>query len=252
MTLIYRIYQLFIALPILLVCTMLTCIITIIGSFIGGAHFWGYYPAKIWSMVMCRLLLLPINIKGKENVDKKSSYVFVANHQGAFDIFLVYGFIGRNFKWMMKKSIRNIPLVGKACESARHIFVDKTGPKKIQETYNKAREILKEGTSLVVFPEGARSFTGHMGVFKRGAFQLADELQLPVVPVTINGPFDVLPRTKGFYFVNFHKLEMTIHQPIMPKGKGPENVKQTLEEAYEIVMSGLPKERQGFVENKDQ
>ncbi|MBP3566598.1 MAG: 1-acyl-sn-glycerol-3-phosphate acyltransferase [Paraprevotella sp.] len=252
MTLIYRIYQLFIALPILLVCTMLTCIITIIGSFIGGAHFWGYYPAKIWSMVMCRLLLLPIKIKGKENVDKKSSYVFVANHQGAFDIFLVYGFIGRNFKWMMKKSIRNIPLVGKACESARHIFVDKTGPKKIQETYNKAREILKEGTSLVVFPEGARSFTGHMGVFKRGAFQLADELQLPVVPVTINGPFDVLPRTKGFYFVNFHKLEMTIHQPIMPKGKGPENVKQTLEEAYEIVMSGLPKERQGFVENKDQ
>ena len=203
-------------------------------------------------MVMCRLLLLPIKIKGKENVDKKSSYVFVANHQGAFDIFLVYGFIGRNFKWMMKKSIRNIPLVGKACESARHIFVDKTGPKKIQETYNKAREILKEGTSLVVFPEGARSFTGHMGVFKRGAFQLADELQLPVVPVTINGPFDVLPRTKGFYFVNFHKLEMTIHQPIMPKGKGPENVKQTLEEAYEIVMSGLPKERQGFVENKDQ
>ena len=252
MTLIYRIYQLFIALPILLVCTMLTCIITIIGSFIGGAHFWGYYPAKIWSMVMCRLLLLPIKIKGKENVDKKSSYVFVANHPGAFDIFLVYGFIGRNFKWMMKKSIRNIPLVGKACESARHIFVDKTGPKKIQETYNKAREILKEGTSLVVFPEGARSFTGHMGVFKRGAFQLADELQLPVVPVTINGPFDVLPRTKGFYFVNFHKLEMTIHQPIMPKGKGPENVKQTLEEAYEIVMSGLPKERQGFVENKDQ
>lgn len=252
MTLIYRIYQLFIALPILLVCTMLTCIITIIGSFIGGAHFWGYYPAKIWSMVMCRLLLLPIKIKGKENVDKKSSYVFVANHEGAFDIFLVYGFIGRNFKWMMKKSIRNIPLVGKACESARHIFVDKTGPKKIQETYNKAREILKEGTSLVVFPEGARSFTGHMGVFKRGAFQLADELQLPVVPVTINGPFDVLPRTKGFYFVNFHKLEMTIHQPIMPKGKGPENVKQTLEEAYEIVMSGLPKERQGFVENKDQ
>ena len=252
MTLIYRIYQLFIALPILLVCTMLTCIITIIGSFIGGAHFWGYYPAKIWSMVMCRLLLLPIKIKGKENVDKKSSYVFVANHQGAFDIFLVYGFIGRYFKWLMKKSIRNIPLVGKACESARHIFVDKTGPKKIQETYNKAREILKEGTSLVVFPEGARSFTGHMGVFKRGAFQLADELQLPVVPVTINGPFDVLPRTKGFYFVNFHKLEMTIHQPIMPKGKGPENVKQTLEEAYEIVMSGLPKERQGFVENKDQ
>lgn len=252
MTILYRIYQLFIALPILLVCTILTCVVTIIGSFIGGAHIWGYYPAKIWSIVMCNILLLPVKVKGKENIDKKSSYVFVANHQGSFDIFLIYGYIGRNFKWMMKKSIRNIPLLGKACESARHIFVDKSGPKKIQETYNKARNILKEGTSLVVFPEGARTFTGHMGVFKRGAFQLADELQLPVVPVTINGPFDVLPRTKGFFFVEWHKLEMTIHKPIMPNGKGSENIKQITEEAYNIVMSALPAERQGFVKNDDQ
>ena len=130
--------------------------------------------------------------------------------------------------------------------------MDKSGPKKIHETYEKAREILKEGTSLVVFPEGARSYTGHMGVFKKGAFQLADELQLPVVPVTIDGSFDILPRTKGVSFVNRHKLIMTIHHPILPKGKGPENIKETMDEAYQVVMSGLPPERQGFVKNEDQ
>lgn len=151
-----------------------------------------------------------------------------------------------------EKSLRKIFLVGKACESARHIFVDKSGPKKIQETYAKAREILKEGTSLVVFPEGARSFTGHMGVFKKGAFQLADELQLPVVPVTIDGSFDILPRTKGFGFVKRNKLTLTIHHPILPKGKGPENIKETMEEAYQAVMAGLPPERQGFIKNEDQ
>ena len=148
----YRIYQICIALPILLACTILTALVTIIGSWIGSAHFWGYYPGKIWSIIVCRVLLIPVVVHGHENVDKKTSYVFVANHQGAFDIFLIYGFLGRNFKWMMKKSLRKIFLVGKACESARHIFVDKSGPKKIQETYEKAREILKEGTSLVVFP----------------------------------------------------------------------------------------------------
>ena len=243
MMLLYRIYQLCIALPILLVCTMLTAIVTIIGSWIGNAHFWGYYPGKIWSIIICRVLFIPVVVRGHENVDKKTSYVFVANHQGAFDIFLIYGFLGRNFKWMMKKSLRKIFLVGKACESARHIFVDKSGPKKIQETYAKAREILKEGTSLVVFPEGARSFTGHMGVFKKGAFQLADELQLSVVPVTINGSFDILPRTKGFGFVRRSKLTLTIHHPILPKGKGPENIKETMEEAYQAVMAGLPPER---------
>ena len=159
-TFLYRIYQICIALPILLVLTILTALTTIIGSFIGGAHFWGYHPGKIWSRLVCYILLIPVKINRNKQLKKNQSYIFVANHQGAFDIFLIYGFIGRNFKWMMKKSLRKIFLVGKACESARHIFVDKSGPKKIQETYAKAREILKEGTSLVVFPEGARSFTG--------------------------------------------------------------------------------------------
>ncbi len=252
MTLLYRLYQFFIALPILLVCTLLTCLFTIIGSFIGSAHFWGYYPGKVWAILMCRVLLLPVKVRGRENVDRRTSYVFVANHQGAFDIFLIYGFLGRNFKWMMKKSLRKIPVVGKACESARHIFVDKSGPKKIRETYDRARGILKEGTSLVVFPEGARTFTGRMGVFRRGAFQLADELQLPVVPVTIDGPFDVLPRTAGFNFVNRYPLVLTIHKPIPPKGKGPEAVKATMDEAYRVVMSALPAERQGYEPNADQ
>ena len=85
--------------------------------------------------------------------------------------------------------------VGKACQSAGHIFVDKSGPKKIQETIQHAEKVLQGGTSLVVFPEGARSFTGHLGYLKKGAFQLSDELQLPVVPLTIDGSFDILPRT---------------------------------------------------------
>lgn len=252
MTYLYRLYQLCIALPLLLLCTMVAALVTILGAWIGSAHFWGYYPGKIWSIIMCRLLFIPVTVKGREHVDKHTSYVFVANHQGAFDIFLIYGFLGRNFKWMMKKSLRKIFLVGKACESARHIFVDKSGPKKIQQTYANAREILREGTSLVVFPEGARSFTGHMGVFRKGAFQLADELQLPVVPVTIDGSFQILPRTKGFGFVNRHRLTMTIHQPIMPKGKGHDNINATLQEAYEKVMSALPADLQGYVENADQ
>jgi 1-acylglycerol-3-phosphate O-acyltransferases len=252
MTLIYRIYQLCIALPLLLLCTAITALVTILGSWLGSAHFWGYYPGKIWSVIMCRMLLIPVEVRGREHVDKHTSYVFVANHQGAFDIFLIYGYLGRNFKWMMKKSLRKIFLVGRACESARHIFVDKSGPKKIRETYDNAREILKEGTSLVVFPEGARTFTGHMGVFRKGAFQLADELQLPVVPVTIDGSFNVLPRTAGFNFVKRHRLVMTIHRPIPPKGQGAENIRETMDEAYRTVMSALPEQYQGFVENKDQ
>ena len=137
MNILYRIYQFLIVLPLALVATGLCAIITILGCFTGFGNFWGYYPGKIWAWTVCRLLLLPIHVEGRENLVPGQSYVFVANHQGPMDIFLIYGFLGRNFKWMMKKSLRKIFLVGLACEKAGHIFVDKSGPKKIQQTIDR-------------------------------------------------------------------------------------------------------------------
>lgn len=126
----YRLYQLLICLPILVLASILTSLATVIGCRLGNGHFWGYYPGKWWSILWIRILLLPVKVEGREHLKKNQSYVFVANHQGAFDIFLIYGFLGRNFKWMMKKSLRKIPFVGKACESAGHIFVERGNPKR--------------------------------------------------------------------------------------------------------------------------
>lgn len=248
----YYCYQLVIVLPLFAVASVITSAATIIGCVVGNGHVWGYYPGKWWSRLVVSLLLLPVRVEGRQHLQRGQSYVFVSNHQGAFDIFLIYGYLNRNFKWMMKRSLRKVPFVGIACEYAHHIFVDKRGPSKIRETYDRARATLREGMSLVVFPEGARTFTGHMGVFRRGAFMLADELQLPVVPLTINGSFDVLPRMRDGRFVSWHRLSLTIHEPIWPTGKGIENEKQTMDRAYQAIMDGLVLEYQGYVENKDQ
>lgn len=148
----YRIYQLFIALPLGLIATIITAVTVVLGCTLGNGHFWGYYPGRWWGWFIIRILLLPVKVEGREHLDPRQSYVFVSNHQGAFDIFLIYGFLNRNFKWMMKRQIRKIPLVGVACQASHQIFVDKRGPSKIRQTYDKAHEILKEGMSLVVFP----------------------------------------------------------------------------------------------------
>ena len=224
MKILYYIYQICIALPILLVLTILTALVTIVGSLLGGAHIWGYYPGKIWSQLICLFLLIPVKIQGREKLHDKTSYIFVPNHQGSF--------------------------VGKACESAGHIFVDRSGPKKVLETIRQAKDSLKDGVSLVVFPEGARTFTGHMGYFKKGAFQLADDLQLAVVPVTIDGSFEILPRTGKW--IHRHRMILTIHEPIPPKGKGMENIKATMAEAYAAVESALPEKHKGMIKNEDQ
>lgn len=248
----YRIYQLFIAAPLVALLTLLTTLVTTLGCILGNGHFWGYYPGKCWSWLTIRILLLPVKVEGREHLDKNQSYVFVSNHQGAFDIFLIYGFLGRNFKWMMKYQLRKMPLIGMACQAAHHIFVDKRGTAKIKQTYLEARQTLKDGMSLVVFPEGARTFTGHMGDFKRGAYMLASDLQLPVVPLTINGSFQVMPRMRDMKWVQWHPLTLTIHEPIPPKEQSSENITATLKESYQVIMNSLPAELQGYQPNSDQ
>ena len=215
MKLIYRIYQLFVVLPFLIFCSIACALVTTIGCTLGDGHYWGYYPGKWWARFIIWVSLLPIKVEGREHLRKDQSYVFVSNHQGSFDIFIIYGFLGRNFKWMMKQGLRKIPFVGKACEAAHHIYVDKRGPSKIRQTYDQA-------------------------------------LQLPVCPLTINGAFDVMPRMRDWRWLTWHRLSLTIHEPIYPTTQGPENVKTTMDEAYKRVMSGLVKEYQGFVENPDQ
>lgn len=244
----YKVYQLLVCLPLLLVATLLTALSTIIGCTFGKASFWAYWPPCIWSRLMCRLPLLPVEVVGREKLQKNCSYVFVSNHQGPFDIFLIYGYLGHDFRWLMKKELRSIPLVGWACEKAGHIMVDKSGPKAIAKIQIKACETLSNGTSIVVFPEGSRTFTGHMARFRRGPFILGHQLKLPIVPITIDGSFEVLPRQKGFNFVTHHKLRLVIHNPIPYR----DNLDSIIEEAYSTIEGALPEKLRGCVENPDQ
>ena len=252
MKFLYRLYQLLIFFPLFVVVTIFVALLTSLGCMIGLSRWFAFYPTRFWGWFTIRFLFLPVKVEGREHLQPGQSYIFAANHQGAFDIFLLSGFLGREFKWMMKASLRKVPFVGMACEKAGYIFVDKSSRKAVAKTMDDARQRLVGGTSLAVFPEGARTFSGHMGIFRRGAFQLADELQLPVVPITIDGCFDVMPRTKDFHFAQWHPLRLVIHPPIIPTSQGADNIKRTLEESYRIIMDALPERHQGFVQNDDQ
>ena len=241
MRFLYLMYQWLIAYPLLIVITIITCLFVIIGSFVGNRDFWGYYPPMLWGRCFFKLLFIPTEIRGKENIDPKTSYVFVANHQGAFDIFLIYGYLGHNFKWMMKSSLAKIPFVGAACKSAGHIMVDRSSKASIKTSMQTAQKTLQGGMSLVVFPEGTRSNDGRLQRFKRGAFLLAEEFSLPVVPLTIDGAFSLMP--KGSINVRPGKVILTIHKPIMPPAEGKYDIEQLMRESYNSIASALPGEK---------
>lgn len=205
-------YQLFIWLPLFLTTTLLTALIVIIGCACGGERFFSHYPPVWWSKVVCFITLCPVKVIGREKLNKKHSYVFVANHQGAYDIFLIFASLGQPIKWVMKQELRKIPFVGFACKLAGFIFVDSSSPKAAAKTIGEAEAKLRDGVSVVVFPEGSRSRTGKMARFKKGAYQMALDLKLPIVPITINGPYEVMPI--GTFLINPHKMELIIHDPI--------------------------------------
>ncbi len=236
MNLLYKVYSFCIALPIFLVLTIITATLVLFGAILGDSKYIGYYAPKWWSRITCVLFLIRVKTEGKELIDKNQSYVFLANHQGYFDIFLVYGYLGHNFKWMMKEYLRKIPFVGVACARSGHIYVGDSIAS-IQRTVAQAQKTLRGGMSMVIFPEGTRTYTGEMGVFKRGAFMLANEIGLPIVPITINGSFDIFSRKAKS--VSFGTLSMKVHKPLTEEDRKGKPTKVVMQEVFDIINGGI-------------
>ncbi len=186
-------YLIFIWLPLGITATILCAIVTMIGCSVGNDRIWGYYPGMVWSRFLCLISFTKVVVKGKENIQKGQSYIFCSNHTSVFDVFLIYGFIGVPFKWIMKKEIEKIPFVGWACKAAGFLFINRKKGRQAFNTLQQAKHIFTNGVSLVIFPEGTRTRDGQIGKFKRGAFEIAREMDLPIIPMRIDGGFNIMP-----------------------------------------------------------
>ncbi|MDE6081065.1 MAG: 1-acyl-sn-glycerol-3-phosphate acyltransferase [Muribaculaceae bacterium] len=239
MKIVYYIYFFLVAAPLLLTATVTAAVLTAAGSILFGDRWWGYYPAHFWARLFCLLSLVKVEVKGRENISADENYIFVANHQGAYDIFSIYGYLNHNFRWMMKKSLERIPLVGYACRKAGHIYVDHSGNSGVRHTMTDAEKELRQGMSLVIFPEGSRTFTGEVGRFKRGAFILSNEFGLPIVPITIDGAFEVMPRTAKL--PRWGKITLTIHKPVDAPSGDEKEMGELMRSTRDTIVKALNK-----------
>jgi|AGTN01.2.fsa_nt_gi 1-acyl-sn-glycerol-3-phosphate acyltransferase len=230
-------YQWIIFMPLFILLTLITAVIVMIMAPVFGSKFWGYFPPKWWSKITCWLALCRVKTKGRENLNPHQSYIFIANHQGAFDIFLVYGFLHQNIKWIQKQSLRKIPFVGFASEKAGHVFVDNSHPAARAVTIEKAKNQIVDEVSMMMFPEGSRTLTGKMGRFKRGAYHIAHDMKLPIVPLTINGPYDVMKRNT--LVLKPGKMELIIHEPIPTDSLEETEIPELIHRTKEIIRSAL-------------
>lgn len=229
----YWLWQYLIAWPLLMVLTVFTAVFTVCTVFWKNAEF-VHKVQQFWSRSFFWLMFLPVSVDGQEHIVHGQSYVFVANHQSMFDVWLVYGWLPVIFKWLMKAELRKVPFVGTGCKAAGHIFIDRRNTKAAMESLKEVEKQLVNGVCTVIFPEGTRSLNGEVGRFKRGAFQIAWDLGLPIIPLSLDGCYEVLP--KGKPFVYRAPVHMHIGEPIDLKQFSDPN--EAIEAVRNAVIAG--------------
>jgi 1-acyl-sn-glycerol-3-phosphate acyltransferase len=204
---------------------------------------WPNLMAKVWGRLNLWTAGVKVRVKGAENVDSESPYVLASNHQGWFDIFAALGYFPVRFSWLAKEELFKIPILGRAMRSTGYIPIDRSNHRKAIASMNKAAEMIREGTSVFIFPEGTRSPDGVIREFKKGGFVLAAKSQQPIVPISISGSHRIMP--KKSWMVSPGEIRITICQPVLSDGTDSKSRDLLMHKVREAIRSTLSTEEAG-------
>jgi 1-acyl-sn-glycerol-3-phosphate acyltransferase len=202
-------YQLFV-----LFCFLsLTCLYGAMGffaSFVNGNLV--HRCLTQWARVSLFAAGLRVRVAGLERLSPSGTYIFMPNHASFLDILLLLAYLPHNFRFIIKRETLSVPLLGSALRKSGNIPMDRKNPWRALRSLRQSADLLKNGISIAVFPEGTRSATGQIQDFKTALFILPIRSRTPVVPVLIEGTFEALKR--GRILLNPLPLKMTFYDPI--------------------------------------
>lgn len=193
--------------------------------------YWG--RAVFWANPKWKL-----KVTGQNNLPPKGAYVLVSNHASLADIIILLH-LNVHFKWMAKDNLFRIPLLGWSMLWAGDIPLLRGNQGSIRATYRRAYYCLKSGLPIMIFPEGTRSRSGHLGPFKRGAFQLAIKAQVPIVPIALHGTRDTIP-PESWIFKSSARARIQILPAVsVPKESVPDGDEKLRSEIREQIAVAL-------------
>ena len=184
------------------------------------------------------LIFIPMKIRYEKGVDLKKQYVIIANHFSFIDIPALAA-LNIPFKFIGKMQVNNIPVLGYIFKNL-HIMVDRDSKESRKQTYIDSFNSIDQGYSIGVFPEGGikTEKVPTMAPFKNGAFAMALEKQVPILPVSLLGAYKIM---KGSFFINWSPCEIVCHKPIYTDGYSSKDVDAFKEKCYNILQSELDK-----------
>ena len=201
----------------------------------------GKYVHKItclWTKLILTVGGIALNVKSQSPIDPKQQYVFIANHRSNIDIpVLIQSLSALRLRWIAKRELIWVPFFGWAMWAAKHITVNRSDRFDALGSLKRAKEAMKDGVSLVVFPEGTRGDEGDFLPFKRGGFLLAAKTGTPIVPVTINGSAAILP--KGDWRIRDGQIDVVIGTPVSVESYRPGTLRALSAHVRELMWKNL-------------
>lgn len=228
-----------------LVFSFFTLFIFLSGVFIGlpqsllfdraGTRRASHTSSRLWGKgIIAACPLWSIGVEGQENLKPGQHYVVVANHQSLLDILVVLAGLPLHFKFMAKKELFSIPVMGWHMTVAGYIPIDRGKKESAREAVASARAWIHKGVSLLFFPEGTRSPDGEIQLFKSGAFKVAAQENVPLLPVIVDGTGDALPK-HSWLFKKKSRFLLRICKPVTASSQEPEAI-ETLKESIRLSM----------------
>jgi len=203
----------------------------------------GVNPHKIAGMWARSILFgsrIKVRIRGLSNIDISRSYIYMPNHQSFYDIPVILGCLPVQFRWLAKHELFEIPLFGMAMRRAGYISINRTNRRSAFKSLKVAARIIRNGVSVVIFPEGTRSSDGHILPFKKGGFVLAIQSGVPIVPVIIQGTSAIMTKKKkkiipGEVLIEVRAPIMTTDYTFKTKEALMDRVKTVIREPFENI-----------------
>ena len=193
--------------------------------------------AGLWGKIAIWANRVNMRVEGLHHVPGQGPYVFMSNHQGSYDIFALLGYLPFDYKWLAKKEIFSIPIIGWAMKATGYIFIDREGTRETVKAMNEAAEKIHKGMSVVVFPEGTRSPDDSLLPFKKGGFTLAIKSKVPIVPIAITGSGKII--RKGKLAVYPGSISIRVDRPIETSGCTMKDREALMDQVHGVILNNL-------------
>jgi 1-acyl-sn-glycerol-3-phosphate acyltransferase len=225
----------FFLIPAIAVYSVVLGALSIGSSLVDSSGRFAHGCARLWAWLILATTGVEARVRGRERLRRDAVYVFVSNHQSIYDIPVIFWHLPFQMRIVAKDSLANFPVWGWHLRRTGHVLVNRKHPGAI--TLKRVARLMRQGVSLVVFPEGTRSPDGRLSRFKGGVFLLAIEAGLPIVPLSVDRTRYVM--RKGRRMTCPGVVDLTVHEPIATSGLAPDQAKGLAQRVQEIVASGV-------------